>query len=297
MDQLNKSRTPFRHIVLIFVIVLLFLLNLVQYIIVIKIQPLPRWPLIGHYISKKNIIDYFHKISYHDDHTWQLNTWLGIPALQNPNDVWIIQEIITEVKPDYIIDSGTYLGGSALIWATILAQVNPNGKVLTIDRTDEFREGSTATVKEKPIAQRRIDFLLGSSTDLHIIQKISEAVKGKKVLVILDSSHDMNHVLKELRLYSKFVNIGSYIIVQDTNINGNPIYSNDPARPYLSFLRRLSPILNIDGSRNTYGPGPMEAAKKFLDENDDFIIDKNRERLLFTMHPNGYLKRVRQNLE
>jgi len=120
---------------------------------------------------------------------------------------------------------------------------------------------------------------------------------GKKVLVILDSAHDKEHVLKELRLYSKFVSTGSYIIVQDTNINGNPVYSNDSARPYLSFLRRLSPILGIDGPRTPYGPGPMEAIKQFLDENDDFIIDKSRERLLFSMHPNGYLERVRQNHE
>jgi cephalosporin hydroxylase len=88
------------------------------------------------------------------------------------------------------------------------------------------------------------------------------------VLVTLDSDHRMAHVLNELRLYSKFVSVGSYLIVQDTAHNGHPL-------------------------RTTYGQGPMEALEEFLKENQDFVRDAGREKFLLTFHPRGYLKRVR----
>jgi cephalosporin hydroxylase len=116
--------------------------------------------------------------------------------------------------------------------------------------------------------QERVDFLIGSSTDPGIVAEVGRRVKGKSVLVILDSDHRKDHVLKELNSYADFVNLGSYIIVQDTDTNGHPVLKG-------------------------YGPGPMEAVEEFLATNDDFVPDRSRERLLLTLHPKGYLKRVK----
>jgi len=190
------------------------------------------------------------------------SSWLGIVTAQNPFDAWIHQEIIAEVKPDVILETGTYFGGSALIWAMILSQVNPAGRVITIDIED-----MTEHARELPIWRERIDFLLGGSTDADIVTEVHERTRGKRVMVILDSPHHKDHVLNELAAYSPLVDIGSYIIVQDSNFNGHPVLAG-------------------------FGDGPYEAVEEFLRGNPDFESDRNRERFLFTLHPRGYLKRI-----
>lgn len=87
-------------------------------------------------------------------------------------------------------------------------------------------------------------------------------------MVILDSDHKKVHVLNELKIYSKFVSKGSYLIVEDSNINGHPVLPN-------------------------FGLSPMEAIKDFLKENKNFIIDKTKEKFFLTFNPNGYLKRIK----
>jgi cephalosporin hydroxylase len=216
--------------------------------------------------SPKWVAGRFHEHFYNSQETWKKNKWLGIDTWQNPNDVWITQEIIAEIKPDFIIEAGTYRGGSAAIWAMVLSQVNPQGRVITMDIED-----LTADARKLPIFQERVDFLLGSSTDPKIVGEIEKRVQGKKVMVLLDSDHSKAHVLNELKAYSKLVPVGSYLIVQDTNINGHPIWLNN----------------------SQAGPGPYEAVEEFLASTDQFQPDPNRERLLFTMHPKGYLKRVK----
>jgi cephalosporin hydroxylase len=213
--------------------------------------------------SDEAVLRRFHEISYHNPRGWPSARWLGVATVQNPNDVWIHQEIISEIKPDFIVEAGTFLGGSAAIWAMVLAQVNPDGRVITIDIEDQV-----TAAKELPIVKQKVDFLVGSSTDPTIVGEVERRVKGKKVMVILDSDHRKEHVLAELRAYSRFVSIGSYLIVQDTNVNGHPVLKN-------------------------FGPGPWEAVEDFLKETDHYVIDREREKLLFTMHPGGYLKRVK----
>lgn len=208
------------------------------------------------------VVNAYHQIFYGLPQTWQENTWMGIETQQNPNDAWVTQEIISEQKPDFIIEAGSMMGGSALMWAMMQEQVNPDGRVITIDIKDR-----TAAAQKVP-AWKKVDFRLGSSTDPKIVEEIRERVKGKNVLVILDSAHDKEHVLAELDAYWNMVPVGGYLIVQDTNLNGHPVAPS-------------------------YGPGPWEALEEFLSKNDHFAIDHHRERLLFTMHPNGYLKRVR----
>jgi cephalosporin hydroxylase len=213
-------------------------------------------------VGVEEVVRRFAKIWIESPATYPHNRWLGVATMQNPNDVWIIQEIIAEVKPDFVIETGTFRGGSAALWAMILEQVNPEGRVITINIRDQRAK------KLPPIAAKKVDFLIGSSTDPTIVAEIARRVRGKKVVVILDSVHNKNHVLAEMRAYAPLVPKASYLVVQDSNVNGHPALPD-------------------------FGPGPFEAIEEFLAENDEFQVDKRRERLLFTMHPNGYLRRIR----
>ena len=215
-------------------------------------------------ITDEELVDKFHQHWYDDNtKTWALNKWFGIQTLQNPMDVWITQEIIFETKPDVIVECGAFHGGSAALWATILEQLNPEGRVISIDIEDNLDEA-----RKLSIVQRKVDFIIGSSTAPEVIADVKKRSEGKKVMVILDSDHRKPHVLRELQLYSPMIPVGGYIIVQDTNVNGHP------AKP-------------------DFGPGPWEAVEEFMQNNKNFIIDKSRERLKLTFNPSGFLKRVR----
>ena len=181
------------------------------------------------------------------------NKFLGIPTVQTPSDAWIVMEILYEVKPDLIIEAGTYKGGSAVLWAIILEHINPDGRVITIDIEDQRERGAV----EIPIARERIDFLLGGSTDPEIVAEVHRRARGKRVLVLLDSLHSKEHVAAELEAYAPLVPIGSYVIVQDTLV------------------------------------GPIRAIDEFLESNDTFIADRTRERYPDTNSVRGYLRRVR----
>lgn len=209
--------------------------------------------------SKKNVVNSFHKL-YHGNpsQTWLNTFWLGIPVTKCPLDLWVYQEIIFKLKPDVIIECGTGKGGGALFMAHILDTLN-NGKVISIDIED---------VEGKPL-HKRIDYLLGSSTSEGVVALVSGLIAGnEKVMVILDSDHHKEHVLNELRIYSRFVTKGSYVIVEDTDLNSHPV-------------------------RPKFGPGPMEAVSQFLQENKDFVIDSTQEKFYMTFNPNGYLVKIR----
>ena len=210
--------------------------------------------------TKQKIIDRFHSL-YYDSHilgkTWSHTTFLGTPIQKNPLDLFVYQEILYDVKPDLIIETGTAYGGGAIYLAS-LCDLMKRGHIVTID---------IINVRRSP-KHKRIKYLLGSSTDKKIVEQVKNISKGKKVLVILDSDHTKEHVLKELDVYRKLVSRGSYIIVEDSNVNGNPVYKE-------------------------HGPGPMEAVKEFLKTHKGFRVDKSKEKFYFTFNPGGYLKKVR----
>ncbi|KKQ95041.1 MAG: hypothetical protein UT21_C0009G0006 [Candidatus Woesebacteria bacterium GW2011_GWA1_39_11b] len=211
--------------------------------------------------TEKNVVRSFHEL-YYNSTVWNKglgNTyWFGIKTLKCPLDCWIYQEIIYKLKPDIIIECGTFNGGSALYLAGLCNLLN-KGKVISID---------IASDKGKP-KHKRIKYLVGSSTSEKIIGDVKKLVRPKdKVLVILDSDHSCDNVIKELRVYNKFVSKNSYMIVEDTNINGHPV-------------------------RPEFGPGPMEAVEMFLKENKNFVIDKSWEKFYLTFNPNGYLQRIK----
>ncbi|MFH0960742.1 MAG: CmcI family methyltransferase, partial [Pseudomonadota bacterium] len=207
------------------------------------------------------LISEFNKIYYNDDqNTWRSTHWLGIPVQKFPTDLWIYQELIFKLRPDLIIETGTLYGGSALYLATILEAVK-HGRVFSVDISD-----GPDLDNPRPRHQR-IKYIKGSSTDEIVLLKLQEEANGlDTVMVILDSDHSKDHVLAELFYLKDLVTPGSYMIVEDTNINGHPVLPN-------------------------FGPGPMEAVREFLWENDEFTVDSSLERLMLTANPRGYLKK------
>jgi len=201
---------------------------------------------------------------YYDTGVWGGHTrWLGIPSFQSPTDNWVMQEIIAEVKPDFIVETGTFNGGTTLFYASILGMVNENGRVIMIDIDQKVEEAS-----QRKIFRERVEVIKGDSVSPEVINRVAARVKNHTVLVTLDSVHTKKHVLKEMQLYSDLVSLNSYMVVQDTILNGHPILPD-------------------------YGEGPMEAVEEFLKTREDFTIDRSWEKFLLTFNPSGYLKKVK----
>lgn len=208
--------------------------------------------------TRDNSVKDFHRLYYENSHrTWKNTFFLGFPVQKCPLDLWIYQEIIFKIKPDLIIETGTADGGSALYLA-VMCDLIENGEVITID----------IEKRELLPQHKRLSYLVGSSISQDIIARVSKmAADKKRTLIILDSDHGKEHVYNEILMYKNFTSIGSYIIVEDTNINGNPVL-------------------------NEFGPGPCEAVSQFLIENQNFIIDSSCEKFYFSFNHGGYLKRV-----
>jgi cephalosporin hydroxylase len=210
--------------------------------------------------EERKTIAEFHRLYYDEAErggTWKNTHWRGVPAHKCPLDLWVYQEIIQELRPDVIVETGTYQGGSALYFADLCDLVG-HGEVISID------------IDPQPGLPEhdRITYLLGSSTAEEILEKVRADVGERTAMVVLDSDHSAEHIGNELRAYSPLVTVGSYLIVEDTNVNGNPILPG-------------------------WGPGPREAVEEFLRGNDDFVVDESREKFFMTFNPGGYLKRVR----
>jgi cephalosporin hydroxylase len=206
------------------------------------------------------IVDQFHLLYYRNyAKTWMNTRWLGTLTYKCPLDMWIYQELLHEIRPGLIIETGTLNGGSALFFATI-CDVLGTGQVVSIDI-----EHSDAWPKHD-----RLTYLQGSSTDPAIVatvQQLLTKLGDVPVLVCLDSNHGMPHVSAELAAYAPLVTVGSYVIVEDTNCNANPVPSD-------------------------WGPGPIDAVRAFLAGNPDFVCDAEREKFMMTFNPGSYLRRV-----
>jgi cephalosporin hydroxylase len=150
--------------------------------------------------------------------TWCTTKWRGIHVLKAPTDLWVYQELISEIKPDLIIETGTLRGGSALFMRDVLDKINPEGKIISIDIThEEIRE---------EVRVPGIQYYLGGSTEVETITYVKayiEAYKCKRVMVILDSDHSEKHVSRELELYAPLVTKGSMLIVEDTSNHNGPL--------------------------------------------------------------------------
>ena len=200
-------------------------------------------------------------------------SWLGRPIIQYPQDMIAMQEIIWQVKPDLIIETGIAHGGSLIFHSSMLELLGGDGKVLGIDI--DIREHNRVEI-EKHRMYKRITMIEGSSIDEEIVRQVYDFANNKKqVLILLDSMHTHDHVLKELQLYSPLVTKGSYLVVFDTIIEDMPddMFTDRP-----------------------WGKGnnPKTAVWEFLKTNDRFKINREMEsKLLITVAPDGYLKCVK----
>jgi cephalosporin hydroxylase len=193
---------------------------------------------------------------YYDSEVWKRTFWLGVPAQKTPFDLWTYQELLYEVRPRVIVETGTAHGGSALFLATVCDALR-RGEVVSVDIHDPGGRPR----------HPRITYVEGSSTSPEVFRRVVELVAGREpVLVVLDSDHARDHVLEELRLYAPLVTPGSYLVVEDTNVNGRPVFPD-------------------------HGPGPAEALEAYLGEGAEFDVDADREKFGLTFNPGGYLRR------
>jgi cephalosporin hydroxylase len=201
-------------------------------------------------------------------------TWMGRPIIQYPQDILALQEIIWEVKPDLIIETGIAHGGSLIFSASMLELLGSDGRVLGIDI--DIREHNRVEIEKHPVA-KRITMIEGSSIAEDIVKRVFTFAKNKKrIMVILDSNHTHEHVLRELELYSELVSLKSYLIVFDTVVEDAPADYDWGGRPWGK------------------GNNPKTAVWEFLKSHDEFVIDAAiHNKLVITVAPDGYLKRVK----
>jgi cephalosporin hydroxylase len=199
--------------------------------------------------------------------------WLGRPIIKFPSDIVLMQELIWDVKPDLVIETGIAHGGSIVFSASMLELIGGDGEVLAIDI--DIRKHNRTEIEKHPMA-KRLRLIEGSSVDPTVVAQVREATANKKrVMVFLDSLHTHDHVLRELDLYSPFVTVDSYLVLPDTFIELFPkgYYAN---RPW------------------DVGNNPMTALRTWLPQHPEFEIDRARgDKLVITEAVDGYLKRVR----
>lgn len=201
-------------------------------------------------------------------------SWMGRPIIKFPSDIVATQQIVWDVKPDLIIETGIAHGGSLILSASLLEMIGGEGKVLGIDI--DIREHNRKEIEAHPM-MKRIEMIEGSSIADDVMDKVRAAAsKAKRVMVFLDSLHSHEHVYKELELYAPLVTVGSYLVLPDTFIEYFP-------KGYYSHNRPWD-----------VGNNPMTAMRAFMQKNDDFEIDRDLcNKLMITEAFDGYLRRVK----
>jgi cephalosporin hydroxylase len=196
-------------------------------------------------------------------------TWLGIPIIQLPEDILMVQELIWKVRPEVVIESGVAHGGALILYASILELIG-RGKVIGIDI--EIRKYNRLAIESHPMA-RRISLIEQSSVDPATLEAVRSMVSpGQRTMVMLDSNHTRDHVREELELYAPLVSPGSYLVVFDEVMtmvsdapNGKPDWDTD---------------------------NPLAAVEDFLAAHPEFVVDRTYERLATTYCRSGFLRRL-----
>ncbi|MDV3136645.1 rhamnosyl O-methyltransferase [Mycobacterium sp. 29Ha] len=200
---------------------------------------------------------------YYGNHAWDDITWMGVPCWKSVSDMWNYQEILWAYKPSLILEFGTYQGGSAMFFATMLREIGGRFKVLSVDVTHK-------NLNERARRDPDVVFIESSS----IAPQVADHIRDLQVefpgpvFAILDSDHSCDHVLAEMRLLRPLLKSGDYLLVEDSNINGHPVLPG-------------------------FGPGPFEAIQAYEAEYpNDYEHDRARENKFgWTMATNGFLIR------
>ena len=200
------------------------------------------------------IIQDFTRLYYeHSIQTWANTKWRGVPVFKTPTDLWVYQELIEELRPDVIIETGTCYGGSALFFRNMLDLIHPHGNVISIDidQSKLFQKAKDAS---------GIRFIEGSSIDAAVVAMVQQRLADastQRVMVALDSNHEEQHVLQELALYAPLVTKGSALIIEDTNT-----------------------------------VGPKEAIEQWAPLHPEFKMSVMCEKFMLTFNRGGYFERV-----
>lgn len=221
-----------------------------------------------------------HKYSYNFD-------WLGLPAIQYPQDTVFLQELIWTTKPDLIIETGVARGGSLVLSASMMVLLELERKK-SVDLSSRGLPARVVGVEIELSDENRklilnhmlspyIALVDGSSTDSKSVKQVQQIISetsSRNPIVILDSNHSHDHVLAELNLYSQFLALGGFIVVMDTAIEDLDPRFHDPARW---------------GKRNN----PMSAVEEFLRSHPNFLVEETfTQKLMVSVAPKGVLKRV-----
>jgi cephalosporin hydroxylase len=212
------------------------------------------------------VVNQFNKLYYESGVAGSLS-WRGVPLIKNPCDLWMMLELLQRIKPAVLIETGTHHGGSALFFAEMTRLLSTPCAIVTVDINPKWHVSPE---------QYGIHSIVGYSTDDTVRLKVEGVVNlvlkenPGPVMVTLDSDHSEENVSRELELYAPFVTTGSYLIIEDTNVNGHPVGAN-------------------------HGPGPWEAVQKFLMLHGEFQQDRECEKHLLTFFPGGWLRKNSNN--
>jgi cephalosporin hydroxylase len=214
------------------------------------------------------IADLFTRSGWQNKLSYEV-TWLGIPIIQIPEDILMVQELLWKIRPDIVVESGVAHGGALILYASIMELLG-RGHVVGVDI--EIRKYNRLAIESHPMA-RRITLVEGSSTDTATLEVVRGLVpRGSRTMVMLDSNHTRAHVREELELYAPMVTPGSYLVVFDEVM---PMVADSP---------NAKPGWDLDN--------PLEAVHDFLSTHPEFEVDRAYERLVTTYCRSGFLRRL-----